>query len=139
MPASLKGTQTPQNLKDAFASESQANLLYLRFARKADVEGFNDLAAALRSIAQGKTGQAHGHLAHLEEVRDPATGKAIGPTGDILGAAIANETHDHTDMYPGMARVARQEGFYDIADWFETLARAGRSHVGRYRKALDAL
>jgi rubrerythrin len=139
MPASLKGTQTEQNLKDAFAGESQANLLYLCFARKADVEGFNDLAAVLRSIAQGKAGHARGHLDYLEEAGDAATGKAIGPTGGILEAAIACKTHDHTDMYPGMARVARQEGFHEIADWFETLARAGRSHVGRYRKALDAI
>jgi rubrerythrin len=134
MPASLKGTQTEQNLKDAFAGESQANLLYLCFARKADVEGFNDLAAVLRSIAQGKTGQARGHLDYLEE-----GGKATGRTAGILRAAIAGETHDHTDMYPGMARIARQEGFDEIADWFETLAKAGRSHAGRYRKALDAI
>lgn len=138
MPASLKGTQTAQNLKDAFAGESQANLLYLCFARKADVEGFNDLAAVLRSIAQGKAGHARGHLDYLEE-GDTATGKAIGPTGDNLRAAIASETHDHTDLYPGMARVARQEGFDEIADWFETLARAGRSHAGRIRKAIEAI
>ena len=139
MPASLKGTQTEQNLKDAFASESQANLLHLCFARKADVEGFNDLAAVLRTIAQGKAGHARGHLDCLERAGDTATGRAIGPTGGNLEAAIASQTHDHTDMYPGMARVARQEGFDDIADWFETLAKAGRSHVGRYRKALDAI
>jgi rubrerythrin len=139
MPASLKGTQTEQNLKDAFAGESQANLLYLRFARKADVEGFNDLAAVLRSMAQGKTGQARGHLDYLEEADGPATGKAISPTGDVPRAAIASETHEYIDMYAGMARVARQEGVDGLADWFETLAKAGRSHAGRYRKALDAI
>ena len=136
---SLKGTQTEQNLKDAFAGESQANRRCLCFARKADVEGFNDLAAVFRSTAEGKTGYAHGHLEYLEEVGDPATGKPIGPTGDILKAAIASETHECTDMYPGMARVARQEGFDEIADWFETLAKAGKSHAGRFQKALDAL
>jgi len=135
---SLRGTETEQNLKDAFAGESQANRRYLCFARKADVEGFNDLAAVFRSTAEGKTGHAHGHLEYLEEVGDPATGKPIGPTGDILKAAIASETHEYTDMYPGMARVARQEGFDEIADWFETLAKAGKSQVGRFQKALDA-
>jgi rubrerythrin len=136
---SLKGTKTEQNLKDAFAGESQANRRYLCFAQKADVEGINDLAAVFRSTAEGKTRHAHGHLEYLEEVGDPATGKPIGPTGDILKAAIASETHEYTDMYPGMARVARQEGLDEIADWFETLAKAGKSHVGRFQKALDAL
>jgi rubrerythrin len=136
---SLNGTKTEQNLKDAFAAESQANRGYLCFAQKADVEGFHDLAAVFCSTAEGKTGAAHGHLEYLEEVGDPATGKPIGPTGDILKAAITSETHEYTDMYPGMARVARQEGFDEIADWFETLAKAGKSHVGRFQEALDAL
>ncbi len=137
---SLKGTETEQNLKDAFAGESQANRRYLCFARKADVEGFNDLAAVFRSTAEGETGHAHGHLEYLaEEVGDPATGKPIGPTGDNLKAAIASETHKYTDMYPGMARAARQEGFDEIADWFETLAKAGKSHACRFKKALNAL
>ena len=136
---SLKGTETEQNLKDAFAGESLANRRYLDFAQKADVEGFNDVAAVFRSTAEGETGHAHGHLEYLEEVGDPATGKPIGPTGDILKAAIASEIHEYTDMYPGMARVARQEGFDEIADWFETLAKAGKSHAGRFQKALDAL
>ena len=136
---SLKGTETEQNLKDALAGESQANRRYLYFARKADVEGFNDVAAVFRSTAEGETGHAHGHLEYLEEVGDPATGKPIGPTGDNLMAAIASETHEYTDMYPGMARAARQEGFDEIADWFETLAKAGRSHACRLQKALDAL
>ena len=134
---SLKGTETEQNLKEAFAGESQASRRYLYFAQKADVEGFNDVAAVFRSTAEGKTGQAHGHLEYLEEVGGPATGKPIGPAGDILKAAIASETHEYTDLYPGMARVARQEGFDEIADWFETLAKAGKSHAGRFQTALE--
>jgi rubrerythrin len=136
---SLKGTRTEQNLKDAFAGESQANRRYLYFAQKADVEGFDDVAALFRSTAEGETGHAHGHLEYLEEAGDPATGKPIGRTRDNLAAAIAGETHEYADMYPGMARTARQEGFDEIADWFETLAKAGKSHVGRFQKALDAL
>jgi rubrerythrin len=136
---SLKGTETEQNLKDAFAGESQANRRYLDFAQKADIEGFNDVAAVFRSTAEGETGHVHGHLEYLEEVGDPATGKPIGPTADNLKAAIASETHGYTDMYPGVVRAARQEGFDEIADWFETLAKAGKSHAGRFQKALDAL
>jgi rubrerythrin len=72
-------------------------------------------------------------------VGDPATGLAIGRTSDNLRAAIAGETHEYTDMYPGMARAARQEGFDEIADWFETLAKAEKSHAGRFQRALETL
>ena len=135
----LKGSKTEQNLKDAFAGESQANRRYLYFAAKADVEGFNDVAALFRSTAVGETGHAHGHLEFLEECGDPATGLPIGSTEDNLKAAVAGETHEYTDMYPGMAKTARDEGFDEIADWFETLAKAERSHANRYEKALNEL
>jgi len=135
----LKGTRTHQNLKDAFAGESQANRRYLYFANKADIEGQNDVAALFRSTAEGETGHAHGHLEFLEAVGDPATGLPIGGSRLNLKAAVAGETHEYTDMYPGMAKQARDEGFDEIADWFETLAKAERSHANRYQKALDAL
>ena len=135
--ANLKGTRTHDNLKAAFAGESQANRRYLYFANKADVEGQNDVAALFRSTAEGETGHAHGHLEFLEQVGDPATGLPIGPTRANLKAAVAGETHEYTDMFPGMAKMARQEGFDEIADWFETLAKAERSHANRYQKALD--
>jgi rubrerythrin len=137
--AKLKGSKTEKNLKEAFAGESQANRRSLYFAQKADVEGYNDVAAVFRSTAEGETGRALGHLEFLEEVGDPATGEPIGPTDKNLKAAIAGETREYTDMYPGMARVAREEGFDAIADWFETLAKAGRLHANRFQKALDAL
>ncbi|HEY0825207.1 MAG TPA: rubrerythrin family protein [Ramlibacter sp.] len=137
--ATLKGSKTEENLKAAFAGESQANRRYLYFANKADVEGQNDVAALFRSTAEGETGHAHGHLEWLEQVGDPATGLPIGSTRDNLKAAVAGETHEYTDMYPGMAKTARQEGFDEIADWFETLAKAERSHANRYTKALNEL
>ena len=136
---SLKDTQTEQNLKDAFAGESQANRRYLYFAAKADVEGYNDVAAVFRSTAEGETGHAHGPLEYLEQTGDPATGLPIGETSQNLQAAIAGETHEYTDMYPGMSKTARDEGFDEIADWFETLAKAERSHANRFQKALDTL
>ena len=135
----LQNSQTVQNLKDAFAGESQANRRYLYFAAKADVEGENDVAAVFRSTAEGETGHAHGHLEYLEEVGDPATGLPMGDTRKNLLASIEGETHEYTDMYPGMAKTAREEGFEEIADWFETLAKAERSHANRFQKALDAL
>lgn len=133
----LKGSKTEDNLKAAFAGESQANRRYLYFAQKADVEGHADVAAVFRSTGEGETGHAHGHLEYLEETGDPATGLPIGDTRANLLAAIAGETHEYTDMYPGMARTAREEGFDEIADWFETLAKAERSHAGKFQRALD--
>jgi rubrerythrin len=135
----LKGSRTEENLKTAFARESQANRRYLYFAQKADIEGLNDVSAAFRSTAEGETGHAHGHLEYLEDVGDPTTGMPIGSTKENLRAAIAGETHEYMDMYPGMARTAREEGFEEIAEWFETLAKAEKSHAGRFQKALDAL
>ena len=135
----LKDSKTMKNLKDAFAGESQANRRYLYFAAKADVEGENDVAAVFRSTAEGETGHAHGHLEYLEAVGDPATGLPIGPTSDNLRAAIAGETHEYTDMYPGFAKTAREEGFTQVADWFETLAKAEKSHAGKFSKMLDSI
>ena len=134
----IKESKTAENLKAAFAGESQANRRYLYFAQKADVEGAPDVAAVFRSTAEGETGHAHGHLEYLEEVGDPATGEPMGETEDNLKSAIAGETHEYTDMYPGMARTAREEGFAEIADWFETLAKAEKSHAGKFQRTLDA-
>ncbi|MCB9727041.1 MAG: rubrerythrin [Deltaproteobacteria bacterium] len=135
----LKGTKTHQNLKDAFAGESQANRRYLYFAKIADVEGYPEVAANFRDTAEGETGHAHGHLDYIKRVGDPATDLPIGDSETNLKAAIAGETHEYTDMYPGMAKAAREEGFSEIADWFETLAKAEKSHAGRFQKMLDTI
>jgi rubrerythrin len=135
----LKDSKTATNLKDAFARESMNNRRYLYFAAKADVEGFNEVSTVFRSTAEGETGHAHGHLEYLEALGDPVTGLPIGDTRLNLKAAIEAETREAADIYPGMARQAREEGFTEIADWFETLAKAERSHATRFQKALDAL
>jgi len=135
----LNGTKTHQNLKDAFAGESQANRRYLYFAKVADVEGYPEVAGLFKDTADGETGHAHGHLDYLKQVGDPATGLPIGNTAKNLKAAVAGETHEYETMYPGMAKVAREEGFADIAEWFETLAKAEKSHAGRFQKAHDTL
>jgi rubrerythrin len=139
MATALKGSKTEENLKYAFAGESQANRRYLYFAQKADVEGYNDVAAVFRSTAEGETGHAHGHLEYLEVCGDPATGMPFGDTHANLKSAIAGETHEYSDMYPGMAKTARDEALDEIADWFETLAKAERSHANRFTKALNEI
>jgi rubrerythrin len=137
--ADLKGSKTEQNLKDAFAGESQANRRYLYFSKIADIEGLPDVAGLFRDTADGETGHAHGHLDYLKKVGDPATGKPIGATSLNLASAVAGETYEYTEMYPSMSKAARQEGFDDIAEWFETLAKAEKSHAGRFQQALDNL
>ncbi len=134
---SLEGTKTHENLKEAFASESQANRRYMWFAHKADIEGYPDTAALFRSVAEGETGHAHGHLEYLAQVGDPVTGEPIGDSVDNLRSAVVSETYEYTQMYPGFARTARDEGFAEVAEWFETLARAEKSHAGRFQQGLD--
>ncbi len=133
----LKNSKTHENLKAAFAGESQANRRYLYFAKQADVEGRPDLAGLFRDTAEGETGHAHGHLEYLQEVGDPATGEPIGDTEKNLKAAVAGETYEYTQMYPGFARQAREEGYTEIAEWFETLAKAEKAHAGRFAKGLQ--
>src|SRR5688572_11679816 len=135
----LKGTKTQQNLKDAFAGESQANRRYLYFAKMADVEGYPEIAGNFRETAEGETGHAHGHMDYLKKCGDPATDLPFGDTALNLKSAVAGETHEYTEMYPGMARTARQEGFAEIADWFETLAKAEKSHAGRFSGLLKTI
>ena len=137
--SSLKGSKTHENLKDAFAGESQANRRYLYFAKVADIEGYPEVAGNFRETAEGETGHAHGHLDYLKPVGDPATDLPIGDTAQNLASAVHGETYEYTDMYPGMAKTAREEGFSEIADWFETLAKAEKSHAGRFQAFLDDL
>ena len=82
---------------------------------------------------------AFGHLDFLKEVGDPATGQPIGDTEMNLKSAVEGETYEYTQMYPGMAKTARDEGFPELAEWFETLAKAERSHANRFTKGLDSL
>ena len=136
---SSRARKTHTNLKEAFAGESQANRRYLYFAKVADVEGHPDLAGLFRDTAEGETGHAHGHLDYLKRVGDPATGEPIGDTHEEpQGVDRGRDVRVHADV-PGFAKTAREEGFTEIAEWFETLARAERSHAGRFQKGLDSL
>ena len=135
----LADSLTHQNLKDALARESEANRLYLYFAKIADVEGEPEMASLFRDTAEGETGHAHGHLDFLKTVGDPDSQLPIGETELNLRAAISREDKKHREMYPSMAQTARDEGFAEIANWFETLAKAKQSHANRFQKGLDSL
>jgi rubrerythrin len=135
----LKGTKTHESLKHAFAAESQANRRYLYFARLADIEGYPEVGGLFRDTSEAETGHAFGHMDFLRSVGDPITDIPFGSTRDNLKSAIEGETYEYTQMYPGMARTAREEGFAEVAQWFETLAKAERSHAGRFTKSLETL
>ena len=136
MAGRLEGTKSHANLKEAFAAEAQANRRYLYFARVADIEGFPDIAGLFKDTADAETGHAFGHLDFLKEVGDPVTGEPIGKTEANLKSAVAGETYECTQMYPGMAKTARDEGFSELAEWFETLAKAEKSHAVRFGKGV---
>lgn len=129
-------SRTLRNLKNAFSTESAANRRYLFFAHQADIEGRPDVAGIFRHTAEGETGHAFGHLEYIMDDGDPATGLPIGDSRQNLQSAMSGELHESAEMYPGFARIAREEGFDEIAEWFETLARAERSHAARFEKAL---
>ena len=135
----LADTKTHENLKHAFGGESQANRRYMYFARRADIEGYPEIGGLFRDTAEAETGHAFGHLDFLKEVGDPATGFPIGGTDANLKSAVEGETYEYTQMYPGMARTARDEGFTEVAAWFETLARAEKSHAGRFTQGLESI
>ena len=139
MAKNLKGTKSEENLKAAFAGESQANRRYLYFARVADIEGYPDIGGLFRDTSEAETGHAFGHLDFLKEVGDPVTGVPIGSTDKNLKSAIEGETYEYTEMYPGMAKTARQEGVQELSEWFETLAKAEKSHAGRFTKGLEKI
>ena len=117
----LKGTRTHESLKHAFAAESQANRRYLYFARVADIEGYPEIGGLFRDTSEAETGHAFGHMDFLKLVGDPITEVEFGSTRQNLKSAIDSETYEYTQMYPGMARIAREEGLLEIAQWFETL------------------
>lgn len=135
--ASLKGTKTEENLKQAFAAESQASSRYLYFAQTADIDGHPETAAVFRSLAEGETGHAFGHLEFLADVGDPVTGRPVGSTADNLRSAIAGEEREYREMYPAFAQVAREEGFDEVAEWMEAVARAEKVNADRLTARLD--
>ena len=137
--AELKGSKTEENLRAAFAAESQATRRYLYFAQKADIEGYPDLSALFRSVAEGETGHAFGHFDFLAATGDPVTGEPVGSTEENLRSAIVGETYEYTEMYPAFARTARDEGFIEVAEWLETLARAEKSHALRLAQGLESI
>ena len=137
--SNLKGSKTNQHLKDAFAREARANRRYIYFARQADIEGYPEIAGLFRDTAEGETGHSSGHLDFLKKLGDPDSGLPIGSTIKNLEAAIVGETQECTDIYPSMAKTAREEGFPEIAEWFETLAEAEKHHASLFTQGLKSI
>ncbi len=132
----LKGSQTEKNLLTAFAGESQARNRYTYFASKAKKDGYVQMSAIFEETAGQEKEHAERLFKFLEGGAVEITGSfpagVIGPTADNLRAAAAGENYEWTDMYPGFARVAKEEGFDDIADAFRSIAVAEKYHEKRY-------
>jgi len=128
--AELKGSKTEENLKEAFAGESQANRTYLAFARQADKEGHAQVAKLFRAAAEAETIHAHAHLKALG---------GIGSTAENLKNAIVGETHEFTSMYPVMIVAAEQEDQREALRSFSLANAVERVHAELYQKALGSL
>ncbi len=135
--ASLKGTRTEKNLLTAFAGESQARNRYTYFASKAKKEGFVQISAIFAETADQEKEHAKRLFKYLEggeiEISAAFPAGVIGTTEENLLAAASGEHYEHTEMYPGFAKVAREEGFNEIACVFEAIAVAEKQHERRYR------
>jgi rubrerythrin len=137
--SNLNNSKTIANLRAAFSNESKASERYLLFAQIADSEGLPEIAAIFRSMAEAEAIHAIGHLDRLATLDEVALSEPVTSTRVNLLAALDVETYEYTSRYPGFARIARDEGLTEVADWFETLAKSGRSHAGRLSHGLDTL
>jgi rubrerythrin len=126
----LKGTKTEENLKAAFAGESQARNKYTFFASKARKEGYEQIAALFEETAGNEKEHAEIWFKYLQ-------GGDVKSTSENLLAAAEGENYEWTDMYAGFAKTAREEGFTEIAYKFEMVAKIEKTHEERYRKLLD--
>lgn len=135
----LKDSKTYENLKNAFTKASQQNRLYLYFAQIANKEGRFEVFGLYKDTADGKAGHADGNLSYIETVGDPLTNLPIGDTEKNLKSTISEETKNYTDLYPNFAKIAKEEGFDDIAEWFEKVAKKTEAHAENFQKALDLL
>lgn len=135
--ASLKGSQTEKNLLTAFAGESQARNRYTYFASKAKKEGYVQIANIFEETANQEKEHAKRFFKFLEggevEISGAFPAGVIGTTLENLKAAAAGEHYEHTEMYPGFAKVAREEGFDAVAMVFEKISVAEKQHEKRYR------
>jgi rubrerythrin len=119
-----------ENLKEAFAGESQANRKYLAFAEKADREGYPQVARLFRAAAEAETIHAHNHLKVL---------KGIGSTADNLKEAVGGETHEFTKMYPGMIADAQSDGNKEAERTFNFANEVEKIHAQLFQKALETM
>jgi len=135
----LGKSKTIENLRAAFAGESQANRRYTYFSRRADEEGYPEISTLFRSVSEGETAHALRHFDFMKNVGDPVTKVPVPDVKGMLTSAVEGETYESTNMYPQFAKVAKDEGFDEIAKWFDTLAKAEKAHAGKFREALNNL
>lgn len=133
----LERSRTFENLRTAFSEEASLVFRYLYYATLADFEGMDRHASLFKDIAEGGDASVQGCFDFLKLARDPESGIAVGGTLKNIESLIQTESKQHSQTYPEMAKTAREEGFTDIASWFDTLEKAKRSHVRKLRKLSD--
>lgn len=124
------GAKTQQNLKEAFAGESQANRKYLAFAAKAETEGHYQAAKLFRAAAESETIHAHKHLKFIE---------GVGDTTANLGVAIEGETYEYTTMYPAFMADAASDGNDNVAQYIKFITKVEEEHADLYRDMVESL
>jgi rubrerythrin len=132
-------SKTFENLKIAFAGEAQANRRYLYFAKTADEEGQVEVSRALRAIPEIETAHAMREFDFMKQVSDPVTQVALPDIKGMIESALKWEIYESTSMYPTFAEEARQEGFDELARWFDAVAEAEKIHVKEFRQILSKL
>jgi rubrerythrin len=132
-------SKTFANLKTAFAGEAQANRRYLYFAKMADDEGQLEVSGILRAIAEIETAHAMREFEFMRPVSDPVTQVTLSDLKGMIESALKGETNESTEMYPKFAEEARQEGFHEIAKWFDAVAEAEKIHAKKFQEILSKL
>ena len=132
-------SKTFGNLKTAFAAEAQTNRRYLYFAKAADAEGEVEVSRVLRAIAEIETAHAMREFDFMKPISDPVTQVALPDLKGMIESALKGEIYESTTMYPTFAEEARQEGFDELAEWFDAVAEAEKNHVKEFQEILSKL
>ena len=132
----LSKSKTFQNLKTAFAGEAQTNRRYLYFAKTADDEGQSEVSSVFRAVAEIETAHAMREFEFMKPISDPMTQVPLPNLRGMIESALKGEMYESTTMYPNFAKEARQEGFDEIAKWFDAVAEAEKVHLKKFQELL---
>lgn len=129
---------TYHNLKKAFEDEAKLYFRYKYFLSVSEYEGLEKISKMLRDFSESSIDNVQGNMDFLRNFKDPSSGVPLGNTSQNLASILQTEIEQSSDLYPQMAKIAREEGFSDVASWFDTLEKCKRVHVTKLNEAKDA-